>query len=419
MRATRTAPIYTERGSRLRVRCGVMSYVGVARGLRGLGGVLLALAVCVISAPGAGASSWKRETLGPAGGDLSAVSCVSKHWCVAVGFVFKKNKRASVVTLAELWDGSRWTRLATADPTRSRDRELSGVSCSSSTACTAVGFWMDGHRSLALVERWDGLRWSVQRPRWPRGGSDFSAVSCPSASACVAVGDESNHSLIERWNGARWSIQRSPKYRDPKQGLELSQHQCAPDACTSLAGVSCFSAGDCTAVGAANDGFVGMVHTWAAHWNGGAWVTRHSPVQSPDSGEDDELDAVSCPGRHACLAVGDSNEYSVGAFGLWGRWSGGWWSTTVASGVLGKQGPVVGVSCVSASACTAVSQVNEADGNAPAAIDRWNGTRWTIEATISSNEALAGVSCAARAGCVAVGTVLGGPNSPAFAVVHT
>lgn len=74
-----------------------------------------------------------------------------------------------------------------------RPAELRSVSCSSATACTAVG---DQGNSV-LVERWNGRRWSIQAtPRIP--GMFFSGVSCPAARVCIAVGSEGSSSLVER-----------------------------------------------------------------------------------------------------------------------------------------------------------------------------------------------------------------------------
>ena len=43
------------------------------------------------------------------------------------------------MTLAEVWDGSTWTVQSTPNPTGATSGSLYGVSCTSATACTAVG----------------------------------------------------------------------------------------------------------------------------------------------------------------------------------------------------------------------------------------------------------------------------------------
>jgi hypothetical protein len=69
---------------------------------------------------------------------------------------------------------------------------LLGVSCSSSTACTAVGYYktVDSMTvAMTLAERWDGAKWSVQTT--PNAAnydrSYLNAVSC-AAGGCIALG---------------------------------------------------------------------------------------------------------------------------------------------------------------------------------------------------------------------------------------
>jgi hypothetical protein len=85
------------------------------------------------------------------------------------------------VPFAEGWDGSTWSKEPSATPSQALG-PLDGVSCPSSTACTAVGG--------QLAERWDGSSWATQTvPTPPTGkGPVLLSVSCPSKSGCVAVG---------------------------------------------------------------------------------------------------------------------------------------------------------------------------------------------------------------------------------------
>src|SRR5215472_11892549 len=68
--------------------------------------------------------------------------------------------------------------------------QLAGVSCFSSSACTAVGDYTKRFGStVTLAERWNGTRWSVEPTPNPAGAASrtLNAVDCTSASACVAV----------------------------------------------------------------------------------------------------------------------------------------------------------------------------------------------------------------------------------------
>jgi hypothetical protein len=84
----------------------------------------------------------KVRALAALGFDTGSVSCASTHACMAVG----------PAATAEL-NGSRWSE-QTPHPTG-----LMGVSCLSRRACTAVGAASQG----TLAERWNGTRWSREQ----------------------------------------------------------------------------------------------------------------------------------------------------------------------------------------------------------------------------------------------------------------
>jgi hypothetical protein len=69
------------------------------------------------------------------------------------------------------------------------------VSCTSATACAAIG---RGRRGT-LAEIWNGKRWTIERLPKPNRASLFG-VSCASATACIAVGSSSEATLAERFS---------------------------------------------------------------------------------------------------------------------------------------------------------------------------------------------------------------------------
>jgi len=100
-------------------------------------------------------------------------------------------RRASHLTLAERWNGTSWAVQPTPNLTGATQSELSGVSCASTRACSAVGYYYNSSGDLVtLAERWNGTSWAVQPTPNPTGAmqSELWGVSCPSASACSAVG---------------------------------------------------------------------------------------------------------------------------------------------------------------------------------------------------------------------------------------
>jgi hypothetical protein len=219
---------------------------------------------------------------------LFGVSCASSTACTAVGYYITKSGSLSL-GLAERWNGRTWS--AESVP---KAAELFGVSCTSSRACTAVGLGQpyNARDSFGLVERWDGRRWSPQTTPNPPGttGSVLSGVSCPSRTACTAVGnygsDSSQQTLAERWDGRSWSIQPTPN----------------PLPNSALAGVSCPSDRACTAVGTRAEGPGSYSATLAERWDGRSWSIY--PTPNPPSDVGDNLSGVSCASARFCTAVG-------------------------------------------------------------------------------------------------------------------
>src|SRR5947209_5810846 len=104
--------------------------------------------------------------------------------------------------------------------------QLLGVSCASTSACTAVGAYFTGMSPRMLAERWNGTKWSIQSTPNPKGVVGIIGlfgVSCASANACTAVGYYYNGTiyptLAERWNGTKWSIQSTPNPKGSVQSL--------------------------------------------------------------------------------------------------------------------------------------------------------------------------------------------------------
>jgi hypothetical protein len=225
---------------------------------------------------------------------LGGVSCTSARACTAVGYYSPIPETG--LTLAERWNGTKWAIGKTPNPAGAIESPLVGVSCTSDDACTAVGdYETRAGEYVPLAERWNGTKWAIQKTPTPARASvsELGGVSCTSASACTAVGGYGNSAgysvpLVERWNGTKWAIQKTPK----------------PAGATgrTLIGVSCTSARTCTAVGVYGNSARATV-TLAERWNGTKWVIRKTP--NPARATDSELQGVSCTSDDACTAVGD------------------------------------------------------------------------------------------------------------------
>lgn len=109
--------------------------------------------------------------------------------------------------------GTGWVIQPTPIPSGTTTSHLTGVSCTSASACTAVGFYSTSSGSRALAERWNGTSWKIQPTPSSANPEDFLllfSVSCTSATSCTAVGSSGGRPLAERWNGTSWKIQPTP-----------------------------------------------------------------------------------------------------------------------------------------------------------------------------------------------------------------
>jgi hypothetical protein len=314
---------------------------------------------------------------------LSGVSCSSSTFCAAVG------------TVIESWNGSAWSVV----PSPANVDGLNGVSCSGPSACMAVG--------NSMTESWNGSTWSGV-PFGVPGGSTFTtldAVSCSGPSACTAVGNYTiscstspceqiyQETLIESWNGSDWSVVPSPN---------------APShPADTLTGVSCTGPSACTAVGYTGPTFD---ETLIESWNGSVW----SIVPSPNSSDNQPnyLTGVSCSSSTACTAVGIDAVDGLENQTLIESWNGSVWSIVPSPNTSSIQNNTLsGVSCSGPSACTAVGTYTPYDPNqssiALTLIESWNGSVWSIvpspDPSPAEDNSLKGVSCSGPSACTAVG----------------
>jgi hypothetical protein len=371
--------------------------------LLGLAGIVAAIPAQAGQDAGAAAATWAVvSTPIPAGAEiseLSAVSCTSAKACTAVGSQ-SASLSSPIAPLADRWTGTRWRIQATPAPKGSAGSNFYGVSCASARACTAVGtaFFTKGSRNVNLAEAWNGTAWRVQTVPSP-GDGQLEAVSCTAAKACTAVGFYDSKAglptaLAERWNGSAW---RPQTVRHPVKR-------------TWLLGVSCSAARACTAVGYQNSGS-GDAQPLTETWNGSTWRVHSVPLPASEPGG--ALSAVSCTAASACTATGSNFGGTAPTLAV--RWNGTRWRvqpTPSPANFRTSFGEVSldGVSCTSATACTASGEYSPG-GLAAYFIEAWNGSRWRlVTAPVPAHfvsGALLGMSCAPKR-CTAVGAWSGG-----------
>ena len=345
-------------------------------------------------------TSWSVQATpnpsGALGSVLAGVSCTSAHACTAVGQYL--NSSGVDLTLAEKWNGTSWSIETTPNPTGAHGSLLDGVSCSSATKCTAVGGYDDSSgNAVQLAETSKGSTWSIDTSAIPSGAtqSAFNAVACTSANACTAAGDSENNAgvvitLAEQWNGISWSVQATPNVAGSPQSF--------------FYGVSCSSAGACTAVGAFADSS-GTGALLAEKWNGASWSIEATP--EPTGALAAIFYGVACTSAGTCTGVGAYNSSGV-VLTLAEEWSGTAWSAQATPNPSGAQESVLsGVACTSAGPCTAVGQSVNKKGAEVTLAEALNDGSWSIETTKNVPgplySVLQGVSCTAANACAAVG----------------
>jgi hypothetical protein len=165
--------------------------------------------------------------------ELRGIKCVSAAFCMGTGDYI--NTAGARETLAETWNGSTWSIVPTVNPGPSTN-QLNSVACTTTTNCIATGYYQNSAgTNFPLAERWNGAGWQQLAAGAITGGR-LLGVSCTSASACTAVGFAGVNALAERWNGTSWKTQSVPK---PSGASSLK-----------LKGVKCVSGSLCFAVGA-------------------------------------------------------------------------------------------------------------------------------------------------------------------------
>jgi hypothetical protein len=360
----------------------------------------------------------------------------------AVALVGAGSAAAPTASLASVAMGPQWVIQLPPNPAVP-DNNFQGVSCTSGTACTAVGssgplmfgpagdpgrpFAAKAQRLAAatvntrtLAERWNGTHWSIEKTANPAGSSfsTLAAVSCTSRRACTSVGSslagKVTVPLAERWNGSRWSIESTP--RPPK-----AEH-------SALAGVSCPTSNECIAVGTYGT-TPSAAFGFAERWDGSRWTlagvvragvqaflasvscssglncTAVGAYEIKNTGLAPDLPlaerlvggrwrkqptpgkgvlvGVSCPAFSECIAVGSQPNPSLGktdTMVLAMRWSAGKWRKQATPVLSGSTlGFLIGLSCTTVTSCTAAGWVDLT--TAVTAIASWNGTRWTLNLT--------------------------------------
>ncbi|HLN18071.1 MAG TPA: hypothetical protein VK277_15110 [Acidimicrobiales bacterium] len=361
---------------------------------------------------------------------LPATSCSAPGACVAVGDYFA---HAGFFGLIETLSDGTWTATEAPEPPNASTNQsvsLVAVSCSSTTFCVAVGSYVDpSFNHLGIIETDRDGSWSATEKPYPPGSSTLQlgglvAVNCLPSSACTAVGsfvDGSNFNagLVETLAAGVWTPTQAPV---PPNGVGPSGFQNA-----SLDAVGCASAASCTAVGDYVDPAVhdyGLIETLS----GGTWSAAEAPqpgnAGTDATGQSTTLAAVSCPTLGWCEALGTYEDGHGFTFGLTETLAGGTWSPAEAPepSNAGNESdghehvtafPAGTLSCPASGSCAAVGTYEDDAGHSRGLVESLADGSWSASETAEPSGAgtgseqaasLGAVSCSWPGACSTVGT---------------
>ena len=256
---------------------------------------------------------------------------------------------------------------------------INSVSCASAGNCSAVGTYTasDGGEGLLLSETAGSWATGVEAvlpasAAIATPGVSLTSVSCASAGNCSAVGnyqepanDPYSNNLqgllltetAGTWGTGVQAVLPANAY-GPGPGVLLGEPLGGND------GVSCGSAGNCSAVGTYTASDVGggglLLSETAGTWRAG--------VEAPLPARGGWLRSVSCASTGNCGAVGNHGNNSGGADGLLLTETADKWTAVKATLPANASAPdqfveLLSVSCASAGNCGAVGDYKDSSGN--------------------------------------------------------
>jgi hypothetical protein len=207
----------------------------------------------------------------------------------AVGYVGDTD---SIDTLTLHWDGTRWTRMPSPNPSSQRNWLMDVSGSSPSDVWAAGSYWNEAGERRALLMHWDGNSWkTAPSPNVDGKENLLNGVAVVSPTDAWAVGSAldasfSGRTLTQHWDGASWTIVPSPNPSESGVG-------------SNLLSVAAASSTDVWAVGDIDTGEF-VMGTLTEHWDGTRWLAVASPTV-PDGAL---LDEVAVDRSGAAWAVG-------------------------------------------------------------------------------------------------------------------
>jgi hypothetical protein len=284
------------------------------------------------------------------GTPLFGVSCPGTGQCTAVGpfkqYTFNPQKAKSKVKRG----------LVVTD----RFFNASGIACAGTTRCLAV---VTGHQAS-----FNPRKFKTPKLRQLAAFSDaaISGLDCPSASECVGT-DTDGYGITY----------------NPKAG-KFIKRRIKVEAGEALTGGACSSKTQCTAID--NDGQAITFQPLTGKKIASASIDASVGLDAPSGDSDDELDAISCPGKQLCVAV-DTRGAAV-AFNPQSK-------KKVKPTLIDPGHALTSISCPSTQRCVAVDAAGQVLAGA-AQPSTWKTT------SLTGASGLLGIDCPSMKECVAV-----------------
>jgi hypothetical protein len=300
-------------------------------------------------------------------------------------------------TLAEHWDGTRWSHVRMPNSRKTTWDELHGVAAIAPDDAWAVG--VEGTSPYgSLIEHWNGSAWTIQDDGTPE--SYLTSVSALGPNDVWVAGSTNyvGDGLILHWDGSTWTRTELP---DPIVFRAIDA--LAPDDVWAVGQYAVNGSGDLTA---------------AYHFDGLAWTrfTTPNPLQQHDI-DQNWLTSITAVAPDDVWATGISRDVDYGVldapFTI--HWNGSKWRL-VATPNPGGQGDYTGLWGAVAFGSNNVWAVGRvgSDPDWTTFTIRWDGSSWTPVPSSTPGEFLAAADDHAG-GLLAVGDL----DSPHYTGIAT
>jgi hypothetical protein len=234
------------------------------------------------------------------------------------------------------------------------------------------------------------------------------ALSCSSATDCVGGGGDfvtaiNRPAALLTLTGTRWTAAQAPL---PADAVTAGQ-SAAVGSVSCPSATSCFAGGNYRQTPGDNEGMLLTL-------SGGTWSAVTAPLPANASANPDvTVGGMSCPSATWCTAVGQYADNAGDTLGLILRLAHGAWTAAAAPVPAGSvaQGTLEAVSCPSAARCFAggLQQAKGTLAQQPVLLT-WSKHKWTVvHISLPANAAanpfatIAAVSCPTVKRCIAAG----------------